>query len=48
MARSPLRECLCLGAPDGLKGVVGGLVAVHGFAFGSQLAQPPLVEGVVQ
>jgi hypothetical protein len=37
-----------LGAPDGFEGVGGGLVAVHGFAFGSQLAQPLLVEGVVQ
>jgi hypothetical protein len=35
-------------SPDGLQGVDSSLVAVHSLAFGPQLAQPSLVEGVVQ
>jgi hypothetical protein len=37
-----------LGALDGIEGVGRRLVAVHGFAFGSQLTQLLIVKGVVQ
>jgi hypothetical protein len=36
------------GTPDGLEGVCSRLVAIRGLAFGPQLAQPTLVEGVVE
>jgi hypothetical protein len=36
------------GSRDGLEGVAGCLIAVHGLALGSQLAQPSLIKSVVQ
>jgi hypothetical protein len=39
MTPKPSVRCRLPGPPDGLQGVGGGLVAVHGLAFGPQLAQ---------
>jgi hypothetical protein len=40
--------CGLPGSPDGVKGVGGGLIAVHGLAFGPKLLQPLLVENFVE